>query len=107
MTTETQTTYYAVCDAGGPISVRLDAETEEQALAAFAAMDGRDAIDGQRTDAEDDRDIDGSGMDETAFAGALEAAGAKPVRDLAPVINAHAGTVAHLDGGWYLWSVTE
>jgi len=98
-------TYYAVCNAGGPISVKLDGETKEEALAAFGALDGRAAIDSARTDAEDDLEIDGAqDMSEGDFAEALEAAGAQHVCGLEPIVNAHAGTVSDLKDGWALWS---
>jgi hypothetical protein len=95
-------TYYAVCDAGGPISVRLE-ETEDAAIAAFGAGDKRAWIDAASADAEDDLGLDGTGMDEGTFAAALEAAGGEMILDLDEVIAAHAGTVAHLAGGWRLW----
>lgn len=95
--------YYAVCNVNGPISVRLDAETEEEAQAEFAALDDRAAIDGQSLDAEDDLDIDGADMSEDEFAAALRAAGGEEVRDLTPVHNYHAGTTAHRANGWMLW----
>jgi hypothetical protein len=101
-------TYYAVCNVNGPISVRLDGETEEEALAAFAKLDGRAAVDGARTDAEDDLEIEAAGeFDESDFGAALEAAGAKPVRDLAGILSGQGATerVAHVSGGWYLWCV--
>lgn len=98
--------YYAVCNVNGPISVRLEGETEEQVINAFTAADSQAWMDSARTDAEDDLDIDGSEMDETEFAAALEGAGCVPVRDLSPVVNAHAGTVSHLAGGWWLWEGT-
>ena len=95
--------YYAVCDAGGPISVELEGATETDALAAFASLDGCACIDAASTDLEDALSISGEGMGESAFASALEVAGAIYVRDLSPVPNAHAGTVAHEAGGWTLW----
>lgn len=98
-------TYYAVCDAGGPISVELDAHDTESALAAFAALDERAAIDAAMTDAEDALGIAGEGMSESEFAAAIEAAGGESVCDLEPVHNYHAGTTAHLAGGWTLWRV--
>lgn len=97
--------YYAVCNVNGPISVLLNAVDEQQALAAFAAMDGRAAIDSMSTDAEDDLDIDGADMTEDAFADALQAAGAECVHDLTPVHGYHSGRTAHLRGGWMLWRV--
>lgn len=101
-----EVTFYAVCNVGGPISVRLDGDTLDAAHAAFAALDGRAAIDSAKTDAEDDLEIeDAETMSEDHFEIALEAAGAVRVADLEPIVNAHAGTVAHLANGWTLWSV--
>lgn len=98
--------YYAVCDASGPISVRLDGDSEESARVAFEALDGRAAIDAARTDAEDDLDIiNADQMTEGDFHSALRDAGAVMVADLEPIANANAGTVAHLAGGWTLWMV--
>lgn len=97
------TTYYAVCSAGGPISVRIEAATDAEAREKFQAINQRAAIDGQRTDAEDDLDIDGTGMTEAEFDSALRAAGCTEVGDLSPIENVHAGTVAHLADGWWLW----
>ncbi len=99
-------TYYVVCDSGGPISVRLDAQSEADALREFEVMDGRQKIDGQSTDLEDDLEIiDGAEMSEAEFAEAIEEKGAVHVRSLSVIINAHAGTAAHLAGGWSLWAV--
>ena len=96
-------TYYAVCNVNGPISVGLDAATPAEAIDAFEALDHRALIDGSSTDAEDDLDICGAGMDEEAFDDALRDKRCIPVQDLDAVINAQAGTVAHLANGWYLW----
>lgn len=98
--------FFAVCDANGPISVELDGDTECEAIASFATLDGRAAIDDAKTDIEDHLDLSGcESMSEGEFAEALEAAGAVRVRGLEPVVNAHAGTVADLAGGWSLWQV--
>lgn len=100
--------YYAVCNANGPISVDLGADTEAAALDAFARLDGRKAIDAASTDLEDALDIDGADMSEADFAAAIEETGsAEQVRDLDPIVNAHAGTVAHLKDGWTLWRVWD
>lgn len=96
-------TYYAVCNVNGPISVRIEAADDSEAREKFESLDQRAAIDGQRTDAEDDLDICGDGMSEEDFDAALMTAGYTAVCDLDPIVNAHAGTVAHLDGGWWLW----
>jgi hypothetical protein len=98
------TTYYAVCNVNGPISHEIQAESLEDAVAQFGAADTQQWIDDADTDAEDDLDIeDASGMSEGEFEAALEAAGCTMVRDLSPVHNYHAGTSAHLSGGWELW----
>lgn len=104
--------YYAVCNVGGPISVRLEAEDEDEAVKEFAAGNYREWVDEPRTDAEDDLDIHGRGMSEDEFEEVLENAAeefpkAVYVRDLSPIINAHAGTVSHLADGWSLWRVDD
>ncbi len=104
-TTTSETAYYAVCNVHGPISVRLDSTTLDAAVAEFAEGAHRTWIDDARVDAEDDLDVCGEGLSEEEFAALLEERGAECVRDLSPVINAHAGTVAHLQDGWTLWSV--
>ncbi len=101
----TRKAYYAVCDAGGPISVRLDGSTRKEAIDAFERLDHRAVIDDARTHAEDDLGICGADMSEAEFAAALEAAGGESIADLDPIVNAHAGTTAHLRGGWMLWAV--
>ena len=98
------TDYYAVCDANGPISVRLAGDTLDAALKAFEALDKRAAIDSPSLDAEDDCDFCGEGMDEDAFDAALRERGFRLVQGLNPIINAQAGTVANLAGGWSLWA---
>lgn len=102
-----QTYYYAVCDCNGPVSRRLEATTLADALTEMETADRQAWIDEPATDAEDELEICGDGMDEDAFAAALTAAGAEMVQDLEPIHNAHAGTVAHLSGGWRLWCVAE
>jgi len=101
------TTYYAVCNVGGPISVELEGGTVEEARAAFDAGDKRAWIDEPRTDLEDALDLCCQDMSEDDFAEAVEAAGATTAGDLSPIANAHAGTVAHLADGWMLWSVSD
>lgn len=101
------TTYYAVCNVYGPISVRIEAANDAEAREKFEALDQRAAIDAQTTDAEDDLDICGDGMSEDEFDAALRAAGCQSVSDLSPIVNAHAGTVAHLADGWWLWKQAE
>lgn len=100
-------TYYAVCNVNGPISKRLDAETAEAAVAEFEAADTQEWIDSASTDAEDDLDIDGTGMDEDDFDAALEAAGATLVDSLSLISVGQGPTqrVAHIANGWALWAV--
>lgn len=102
--------YYVVCNVNGPISMRLDADNIDSAKAEFASLRPKtlqNAIDDARTHIEDDLGISGENMTETEFDRALSKAGAEPVCSLAEVINAHAGTVAHESGGWYLWRTDE
>lgn len=66
------TTYYAVCNANGPISKRI-AGPDETPQPQW--------IDDACTDAEDDLDINGEGMTPGRFHEALIEAGATLVRD--------------------------
>lgn len=100
-------TYYAVCDCNGPISRRLMAKTLEAAITELDGADLQSWIDEPATDVEDEQEIDGYGMGESAFAAALTAAGLEMVHDAASVDNPLAGTVAHLAGGWRIWCVTD
>jgi hypothetical protein len=83
--------YYAVTVTilNGPTSVRLDAETAEEAVEAFEAL-GETC---NQTDAEDDLGIDGSGMSEEEFDDALIDGGAHFERPLGD--------------DWYLWSAVR
>ena len=99
--------FFAVCNVGGPISVELKGDTVGEALASFAEVNGREAIDGARTDIEDELGIDGDGLSDSEMDDRLDNEGAYPVRSLDPIVNTHAGTVAHLADGWYLWVVLE
>lgn len=84
--------YYAVCNANGPISVHLNAESESDAVTEFEAMDGHAAVDECRTDAEDDLiEDDCHAMDTIEFGKAMTKAGAK--------------FVLWLDHDWELWVV--
>lgn len=98
------TTFIAVCDANGPISVMLAADTVDEAVVEFleAGEDGqRKWIDEGSDDAEHDLGIDGYGLTEDAFAEAIEGVGCKMVRDLEPING------RHFDGGWRLWQVPD
>lgn len=94
-------TYYAVTDANGPISVALDATTEEEARAAFAALDTRAAIDDASTDAEDDLGFCGDGMSSREFDAALEAIGATCLGPLDATYGGPEGNLVFAN--WYLW----
>jgi hypothetical protein len=59
--------FYAVADANGPISIRINAATESDARNWFCEQDDNFVDDG-RTDAEDDLDFCGEGMDHGDFA---------------------------------------
>lgn len=96
--------FYAVCNVNGPISIELNGETKDAALAAFAELDTRSAIDNARTDAEDALDISGDGMSEGAFDAALVSAGAECVQSLSDV-SGRDGRAYHVVGDWALWSV--
>jgi hypothetical protein len=60
-------TYYAVCDANGPITVELAGDTETEAMASFEELNGQKAIDDCRVDIEDALGIDGADMSEDDF----------------------------------------
>lgn len=97
-------TYYAVCNAGGPISVNLgEYANEKAAREVFEMGEHHKWIDEPKTDAEDDFEIDGSEMSEDEFAAELTKAGAKMVCDLDPIHNHQSGTTSHLLNGWMLW----
>lgn len=99
--------FYAVCNANGPISRRLAATTQAEAIAEFEAADSRAWVHEPATDAEDDLNIEGDGMTEAEFDEALCEAGGTVVCDLSPIHNYHAGTTAHALNGWILWQIDE
>ena len=96
-------TFLAICNVNGPISVILQAQDKQAAIEEFERLDTREVIDDPRMDAEDLLDIDGDGMTENEFDEALMRSGATPLESLDLIVNAHAGTAAHLADGWYLW----
>ena len=84
--------YYAVADFDGPISVRIYADSASLAAVWFAAQKTNFA-DAGRTDAEDDLEIEGDGMEAADFASAMEALGWSPIYlDICD------------DGKWSLWA---
>ncbi|MFN9291880.1 MAG: hypothetical protein ACK6EB_27710 [Planctomyces sp.] len=70
--------YYAIADVGGPVSVRIYADSASLAAVWFAAQKTNFA-DAGRTDAEDDLEIEGDGMDSADFADAMGALGWSPM----------------------------
>ena len=84
--------YYAVAHFDGPISVRIYADSASLAAVWFAAQKTNFA-DAGRTDAEDDLDIEGDGMESADFAEAMECLGWSPIYlDICD------------DGQWSLWA---
>jgi hypothetical protein len=84
--------YYAVGNFDGPISVRIYADSASLAAVWFAAQKTNFA-DAGRTDAEDDLEIEGDGMESADFAEAMEALGWSPIYlDICD------------DGQWSLWA---
>lgn len=70
--------YYAVADMGGPISVRINAETASEAREWFLAQD-ENFGDEAYTDAEDDFGVCGDGMSHSEWSAVMESKGFKIV----------------------------
>lgn len=90
--------FFIVCDANGPISAKLEAETEEEAKAELKAMSAerlRAIIDDASTDLEDELGFSGEGMSDSQFAAKLEKKGASCVMS------------SNIVGEWEIWSVGE
>jgi len=87
------TTYYAVADVNGPISVRITAETMSDAIDWFRNQTDDFAAD-CRTDAEDDLGFCGADMTAEQFKKSLESRGLRRV---------HRNMVG--DYCWDLWQV--
>ncbi len=102
-------TYYAITDANGPISVRIEADTDDAAVAALDGIDP-DAVDDARTDAEDDLGIElanPTGHDATQRLGAaLRALGARLVHVQTIVTGVSAAIYAD-PAGWTLYGIEE
>ncbi len=100
-------TYYAITDANGPISVRIEADTDDAAIAALDSIDP-DAVDDARADAEDDLGIElanPTGHDATQQLGAaLHARGARLVHVQTLVTGASAAVYAD-PAGWTLYGI--
>lgn len=86
------TTFFAVADANGPISVAIDAETRREAREWFAAQTDS-FVDDCRTDAEDTLGFCGDNMSYAEFASELESRG-------------YSVADSNLDGSynWVLWA---
>lgn len=69
------TSYYAVTDCHGPISRRLLAAGDDEAMDALRQANSQAWIDEPATDAEDDLGIAGDGMGPAEFAERLQRAG--------------------------------
>ena len=88
--------YYIVANANGPISAKLEAETESEAKDEFRTMTAeqlRAIIDDASTDLEE-LGFSGEGMSDSQFAAKLE----KGAECVMP---------SQIVGGWEIWSVTE
>ncbi len=99
------TTFYAVCNVNGPISVELGASTKEEALDEFSRADTGEWIDEPRTDIEEALGFDGYDMSEDEFAEMLTKKGLKMVEDLETYTNYYSGRIYHIADGWVLWSL--
>lgn len=90
--------YYIVANANGPISAKLNAETEEEAkdeLRGMSAERLRSIIDDASTDLEDELGFSGEGMSDSQFAAKLKKKGASCVMSFGIV------------GEWEIWSVDD
>lgn len=99
--------YFAVCNVNGPISVAIEADDVEGAVAQFRAMDKRKLIDDARCDAEYHYVFDGTSLSEDEFSKRLKFNNCVCIRSLDEVVNSHAGTVSHLANSWSLWEAGE
>lgn len=101
------TTFFAVCNVGGPISVEIEADSVDEAIAEFDAMDKRELIDDATSHVDDYYNHDCTGQSEDEFEKTLKFFNCEHVKSLDQIINHHAGTVSHLRGGWALWMAGE
>jgi hypothetical protein len=88
-------TYYATCDANGPISRKIVTEEHDSLsdVREMIASSGREWIDGCATDAENDFEIEGDGMSEAEFAEEMESSGATLVEE------------SDILGDWKIWEI--
>jgi hypothetical protein len=100
-------TFFAVCHFGCPVSVKIEADGLDAAIAAFELLRKENLIQDDRCDADDTLGIDSTGHTEDEFAVMLEAAGCTPVKDLSSVANHQGRTAGHLANGWVLWMLTD
>lgn len=76
------TTYYAITNVNGPISIRIEADSAAEAVEQFREMDAQEIIDSPDMDAEDDLDIEGADCDDEEFSDALRAHGCTYIQRL-------------------------
>ena len=105
----TSTEAYAVCDANGPISVRIPDEIYSgqwpmQAVAEWLAEHGEEAIESASTDLEDALEICWDGWDDSEISEALESAGftGRPIDES----SGSSGLPQVVAGGWWVWTRT-
>lgn len=105
----TSTEAYAVCDANGPISVRIPDEIFSgqwpmQAVAEWLAEHGAEAIESASTDLEDDLETCWDGWDDSEISEALESSGftGRPIDES----TGSSGLPQVVAGDWWVWTRT-
>lgn len=101
------TTFFAVCNVNGPISVEIEEDSVGDALSEFELLDKRQLIDDATSHVDDYYNHDCTGQSEDEFDKTLRFFNCEFVKSLDQIINHHAGTVGHLVGGWSLWKAGE
>lgn len=100
-------TFFAVCNVNGPVSVEIEADSVDEAIAEFEAMDKRELIDDATSHVDDYYDHDCTGQSEEKFDTTLRFFNCEHVKSLDRIVNHHAGTVSQLADGWSLWRAGE
>lgn len=94
--TTTAAKYYALADANGPITVRIEADSASEARQWFRDHQNDGFVDDCRTDAEDDLGVCGEGMNYNEWSAVMESKGYEIVdSDMCGDFN------------WALWARTE
>lgn len=96
--------FYAVCNVNGPVSVSIEADSIDAAVAVFSELDPQGVVYADECDAEDDLGFCGDGMSEDEFEAAMEGRGYIVVRDLDQIHNYHTGEISNLQNGWRLYA---